>query len=284
MMLGDQGADVVKVEAPRMGDALRTFGALRNGVSSGYLSCNRSKRAIVLDLTKEDGKAVLRDLARWADVLVENFRPGVLRKMGFDYETCRALNEELIYVSISGFGNEGPQIERRVYDYVIQAISGMAAAQANPDSGEPELVRTLIFDKVSALTACQAITAALFARERGAGGQHIVLPMLNAALAFLWPDGMMTETFLGGGAQLPPPLAKVYRLYESKDGYITFGALQDEEWVGICKATGSQELLEDRRFSTTLGRLVNIDRSREVLTEIIKEETTEEWCRRFERP
>lgn len=282
MMLGDQGADVIKVESPGLGDPLRVFGALRNGFSSGFIATNRSKRSIVLDLQSNGGQQVLRDLIQWADVLVENFRPGVMERFGFDYESCRALNPDLIYVSINGFGDEGPHVERRVYDYVIQGISGMAAAQADPETGEPQLVRTLIFDKVTAITACQAITAALFARERGRGGQHVRVPMLNAALAFLWPDGMIGQTFLGGGEMSPPPLGKVYTLYKTSDGHITFGALQETEWQGICRATELVEtLLADPRFSSTLGRMVYIDDIRSVLRGIIATKPTEYWCERF---
>ncbi len=163
MMLGDQGAEVIKVEPPGLGDRLRYFGALRNGFSTGFITTNRSKRSIALDLSHADAKDVLRKLVKWADVLVENFRPGVMKRFGFDYDACRSINADLIYTSINGFGEEGPHAQRRVYDYVIQGISGMASAQADPETNEPQLVRTLVFDKVTALTACQAITAALFA-------------------------------------------------------------------------------------------------------------------------
>ena len=282
MILGDQGAEVIKVEAPGIGDTLRGFGALRGGISSTFVTLNRSKRSIVLDLRTEAGKEVLRDLVRWADVMIENYRPGVMERLGFDYERCRVLNEDLIYVGINGFGDEGPHAGRKVYDYVIQAIGGMAYAQADPETGRPELVRTLIFDKTTAYTAAQAISAALFARERGKGGQRIRIAMLDVALAFLWPDGMMSHTFLGDGAMNPPPFGKIYSLYETQDGFITFGALSDSEWQSICTAAERKDLAEDERFSTIMGRMMNLDDLRTVFREMVPEHTTEEWCKRFE--
>lgn len=170
MILGDQGADVIKVEAPGMGDPIRMFGAMRGGLSSTFVSLNRSKRSIVVDLRRETGREILRRLLRGADVLVQNFRPGVLERLGFGYEAVRALAPDVVYASISGFGEHGPFADRPVYDNVIQAMSGFAAVQADPDTGTPELVRNLALDKATAYTVAQAVTAALLARARGRGG------------------------------------------------------------------------------------------------------------------
>ncbi len=164
----------------------------------------------------------------------------------------------------------------------MQAVSGMAYVQADPDSGRPELVRTLVFDKVTAYSASQAITAALFARERGKGGQHIRIAMLDVALAFLWPDGMMSQTFLGEGVVPAPPFGKVYSLFETADGFITFGGLQELEWQGMCRAAEREDLLEDERFGTILGRVEHLDELRDILNGIICKASTEHWCARFE--
>lgn len=282
MILGDQGAEVIKIEAPGMGDPLRMFGAIRGGVGSTFITLNRSKRSLVLDLQHADGKEVLRDLVRWADVLVQNFRPGVLDRLGFGYDTCRELNENLIYMSISGFGPKGPYASRRVYDNVIQCISGMASIQADPETEQPELVRTLMLDKATGYTVSQAVTAALFARERGKGGQLVEIAMLDVAMAFLWPDGMMRHTYLGDGAMVPPPFGKIYSLTATSDGYMTVGALQDSEWQGICKATEREDLATDARFSSPFGRIENLDALRDIMRDIMAEHSTEEWCRRFE--
>lgn len=281
MTLGDQGAEVIKVESPGGGDALRMFGAVRGGVSSTFITMNRSKRCLTLDLRQEEGKAILWDLVKKADVLIQNFRPGVLDRLGFGYESCRSKNADLIYVSISGFGEKGPYADRRVYDNIIQAISGLASVQADPETGRPELVRTFMMDKATAYTAAQAITAALFARERGKGGQLIRLSMLDAALAFLWPDGMMRHTFLGEGAMVPPPLGKVYRLYDTRDGVMTVGVLQNTEWEGLCKAFERDGLFEDARFTSTALRMENLEPLADIMTDVMAERTTEEWCVRF---
>ncbi|RMF21507.1 MAG: CoA transferase, partial [Deltaproteobacteria bacterium] len=173
MMLADQGADVIKVEAPGVGDPTRLLGAMRGGVTSLYLNCNRGKRAICIDLRRDEGKQILLRLVETADVFVQNFRPGVIERMGLGYETLRAVRPDLVYVSVSGFGETGPLAQNKVYDNVVQALSGMPAAQADPESGRPELVRNLVIDKATAYTVAQATTAALFARERGQGGQHV---------------------------------------------------------------------------------------------------------------
>lgn len=283
MILGDQGADVVKVEGPGMGDHLRAFGALRGGMASAFITINRSKRAITLDLQKDGSKEVLRDLIKWADVLVQNFRPGVMERLGFSYEACQEIKPDLIYVSITGLGDTGPHCNRRVYDYVVQGITGMAYVQADPDSGKPELVRTLMFDKATAYSTSQAITAALFAKERGKGGQHVRVAMLDVALAFLWPDGMMSHTFLGDGAMQPPPFGKIYSLFETTNGYITFGSLQDVEWQAICKAAERDDLMEDERFKTIMGRMEHLDILRDLLKEEVAKRSTEDWCTRFEK-
>ena len=176
MMLADQGADVIKVE-PINGDLVRYMGPNREGLTSGFISANRSKRSLAVDLKTAKGMAVIRALIRTADVFVQNFRPGAIDRMGLGEEAVRALKEDIVYVSISGFGEAGPYAHKRVYDPVIQALSGLADIQKDGETGRPKMIRTIIPDKTTAVTAAQAITAALFARERGRGGQHVKLAM-----------------------------------------------------------------------------------------------------------
>jgi crotonobetainyl-CoA:carnitine CoA-transferase CaiB-like acyl-CoA transferase len=283
MILGDQGAEVIKVEAPGMGDPMRMFGAMRGGMSSTFVSLNRSKRSIVVNLRSEVGKEILRRLIRGADVFVQNFRPGVLDRLGFGYEAVRALAADIVYASISGFGDSGPFSDRPVYDNVIQAMSGVAAVQADPDTGKPELVRNLALDKATAYTVAQAVTAALLARARGRGGQHVRVAMLDAALAFLWPDGMMNHTFLGDDVFRLPPLATIYRIYETADGSITVAALTDEQWTRTCRAADRVDLLEDPRFRSIFDRMTHLQELREIVTEIVAMRTTAEWCALFEK-
>ncbi|MFP8879049.1 MAG: CoA transferase, partial [Myxococcota bacterium] len=165
MMLGDQGADVIKVEPPGSGDLVRGIGASISGMAPLFVTSNRSKRSIVIDLKQRRGVEVLERLVATADVLVQNFRPGAADRMGVGADAMRAIKPDLIYVSISGFGDTGPYANKRVYDPVIQALSGLASIQGDRVSGRPRMVRTVVPDKLTALTAAQAITAALLARE-----------------------------------------------------------------------------------------------------------------------
>ncbi len=283
MLLGDQGADVVKIEAPGLGDPTRLLGAVSGGMTSTFVNCNRSKRSVVLDLRNDQGKEVLRRLVRGADVFVQNFRPGVIERMGFGYEDLKEIAPDIIYVSISGFGETGPLAKRKVYDNIIQAMSGMAAVQTDPDTGRPELVRNLEIDKATAYTVAQAVTAALFARERGQGGQHLHVAMLDVAFAFLWPDGMMNHTFIGDEVMTIPPFGTIYRLYETADGYMTIAALNDKEWADACRAFDREDLIEDPRFATGLDRFQHMTDLREALSSVLTTRTSEEWCEIFEK-
>jgi crotonobetainyl-CoA:carnitine CoA-transferase CaiB-like acyl-CoA transferase len=196
MMLADQGADVIKVEALD-GDLVRGAGATRAGITSTFISSNRSKRALAIDLKTPEGVQALKKLLQTADIMVQNFRPGAIERMGFGEDVVRAIKEDIIYVSISGFGETGPYAHQRVYDPVIQALSGLAAIQTDGATGRPKMIRTIIPDKTTAVTAAQAITAALFARERTGKGQHIRLAMLDTMVAYLWPEGMGGFTLVG---------------------------------------------------------------------------------------
>ena len=189
MMLADQGADVIKVE-PMHGEQLRHMAPPHQGVNAPFYSCNRGKRSLALDLKSEEGKKVLMQLVEEADVFMQNFRPGAIERMGFGEAVLRAINDRLIYVSISGFGEKGPYAQSRVYDPVIQALSGATDIQADRTSGRPQMFRIIIADKVTSLTAAQAVSSALYAREKSGTGQHIRLSMLDTMLSFFWPEGM----------------------------------------------------------------------------------------------
>lgn len=270
MILGDQGADVVKIEPPRTGDLARYVGPAKGRISALFASCNRNKRSVVIDLQSAEGIALLKELARDADVMVENFRPGVVARLGIGYEAMRAVNPDLVYVSITGFGADGPYADQRVYDPIIQAVSGLAASQASRMSaGEPQLVNSLVCDKIAALTAAQAITAALFARDRGAGGQHVELSMLDAALVFNWPDVMWNDTFLTGEVPPGPSVSDIYRIWRTTDGHIVTATLSDEEFRGLCRALELRHLIDDARFATVADRVRNIPHLLEIWRECI---------------
>ena len=270
MMLADQGAEVVKVEPPN-GEQMRHFGGLHNGVNAMFYSCNRGKRSLALDLKSDAGKAVLADLVRETDVLIQNFRPGAMERMGFGEATVRALNERIIYVSISGFGEHGPFAHKRVYDPVIQALSGATDIQANRETGKPAMFRIIVADKVTSLTAAQAIAAALFHRERTGVGQHIKLSMLESMLAFFWPEGMGGLTFAEREFDVTRSQGTMDLVFEAQDGYITAGAISTNEWAGMCRALGREDLIDDERFATPRARGRNgEERKRITAAEIAK--------------
>ncbi|MCY4550663.1 MAG: CoA transferase [Defluviicoccus sp.] len=282
MMLADQGADVIKIESPA-GDVMRQFGLAHRGMSASFLSCNRSKRSLCVDLKTEDGLAIVRRLAATADVLVQNFRPGAIERMGLGEEVVRELRPDIIFVSISGFGETGPYAHQRVYDPVIQALCGLCDIQADNETGRPHMVRTIVPDKTTSVTAAQAITAALFARERTGKGQHIRLAMLDTMVAYLWPEACSPLTFLDNeqdpaGQQAGPDL-----IFATADGYITAGAVTDAEWAGMCRAFGREELIEDPRFGTAAARVHNRAERRTIMNREIAKWPTAEILARLDR-
>ena len=255
--LSDQGADELKLEAPS-GDPVRMVGTRKGNMSAIFISVNRGKRGITLDLKDPDTHAEFEDLLRWADVLIENFRPGALAKLGFPYERCAALNPQLVYCAITGFGADGPYRNIRAYDPVVQAASGVAATQSDAN-GNASLVQSLVCDKVTALTAAQAITAALFSRERSGQGQKVEVAMLDAALAFNWPEGMYNHAFVDAADPFPD-YGTLTRLWQAKDGQVSMAAIQDSEFQAMREALGDPEALADPCFATMAGRFANLAR------------------------
>jgi crotonobetainyl-CoA:carnitine CoA-transferase CaiB-like acyl-CoA transferase len=248
MILADQGADVIKIEGPGVGDTLRLSNPSRGGLTAFLANCNRGKRSLVVDLRTERGQKIVQELVKTADVLIQNFRPGAIERCGLGYDEMQKLNPNLIYMSISGFGDSGPYSDRRVYDPIIQGLTGNVTIQKNPLTDFTDLVRNIICDKASAYTAAQAISSALFARERGAGGQHIKVPMIDAALAFFWPDGMMKHTMLEEDVVPGFALYEVYRLTDTEDGHLIYFMASKDEFHGLFRALNRPDLIEDGRF------------------------------------
>lgn len=252
-LLATQGASVVKVEDTGSGDELRRYGSQKNGMSGWFANANAGKRSIALDLAGAEGKAVLWKLLDEADVFIQGFRPGAVARLGFGAEEVRERNPALVYVSASGFGTDGPYAGRPVYDPVIQALAGWAGAQTTAD-GEPTLIRGFVADKVAALTTSQAITAALVSRGRSGTGQHIEMSMLEANLAFNWPDVMMHATVLDDDAMHLPNLLGYYQLFPTSDGWVSVTAGTDTQWQSVCAALDRPELATDERFATAAAR------------------------------
>lgn len=268
MQLADQGADVIKVESPGLGDIMRYLGSQKNGMTGIFANNNRGKRSLVVDLKQPDGVDVIRRLVADADVVIQNFRPGAMARLGLGYDDLAAINEDLIYTSISGYGQDGPNSTRRVYDNVIQAASGLASVQSDPATGEPQLFRTLLCDKATAYTATQAITAALFARATGrATGQHLELAMLDTAIAFMWPDSAMDAALLDDDVMRSPTIAANYAVTRFADGFASASAVTDAEFTGLCAALGRPDIADDPRFADTPTRIANATEMVAVLAE-----------------
>ena len=281
MMLADQGAEVIKVE-PLTGELVRHMAAPHNGVNPVFFSCNRGKKSIALDQKTEEGKKILLKLASEADVFMQNFRPGAIDRMGFGEEVIRKLNPKIIYVSISGFGNRGPYANSRVYDPVIQALSGATDIQADRDTGRPKMFRIIIADKVTALTAAQAVAAALYAREKHGTAQHIELSMLDCMISFFWPEGMAGIVFAENEIDVRKLQGSQDLIYKAKDKYITAGAVSDAEWQGMCKALNREDLVDDERFASPAGRVANAQIRKEITGEEIAKWNSSEILERLQ--
>jgi crotonobetainyl-CoA:carnitine CoA-transferase CaiB-like acyl-CoA transferase len=267
-LLADQGASVIKVER-LVGDIQRHVGSRRNGFSGFFHVINRGKRSIALDLGTDEGRTIVERLASRADVVIQNFRPGVIGRLGLGYEQLSELNPKLVYLSISGFGQTGPRAGERAYDPIIQFYSGIAATQGrihleHPE--QPEQVNQLILDKLTAYTGCQAITAALLERSKSGVGQHIELSMLDTAIAFLWPDTAADLILQGDGVEGRPPVGASGNVAEFKDGWGTTMTLSDDEFHGMCRAYGCAHIANDPRFATLEAR----QRNRPGLIEVMR--------------
>jgi crotonobetainyl-CoA:carnitine CoA-transferase CaiB-like acyl-CoA transferase len=278
-VLADQGADVIKVEPPA-GDILRHMGGIA-GLSPTFATVNRSKRSLVLDLKKSGAVEVLLRLVARADVFVQNSRPGAMERIGIGPRQLREHNPRLVYVSISGFGETGPYAHKRVYDPIVQGMSGLCEIQG-AGTGPPGLVRVIVPDKVTALTAAQNITAALLARERTGRGQHVRLSMLDAVIAFVWPEGMAYHTFIGEGRQIKP-VPRRDLVFQTKDGHMIASTVAHREFEGFCRAVGKPEWLDDPRFQSTAGLVANATARLELMAEVLKTRTTDEWLAALDR-
>jgi crotonobetainyl-CoA:carnitine CoA-transferase CaiB-like acyl-CoA transferase len=276
LMLADQGADVIKVENPGGGDFARHVATRRGGFSASFVNNNRNKRSVVLNLKDPAGLTAFKRLAADADVVIQNFRPGVAARIGVGEEVLRALNPRLIYVSITGFGFDGPYIQKPVFDPLIQSLTGLTTVQAGSDKDRPRLVRTILPDKLTGIQAAQAITAALFARERNGEGQHITLSMLDTIVAFLWNSDMGGHTFVGDEAKEERAQSFIDLIYETADSYISVAAMHDKHWRGLAKALNRPDFLEDKRFKTPELRDINVDDRLNVTQEALRPHTTDD--------
>jgi glutaryl-CoA transferase len=276
MLLGDMGAEVIKIEDPRHGDDTRAWAPFVGGWSTYFLSVNRNKKSVAIDLKSAEGRTLLEDLIRDADVLVENFRPGTLDRLGFGPDQARALNERLIYCSISGYGTTGPRKSEPGYDMVIQGESGLMDVTGFPETG-PTKVGVAITDCLAALYAVQGILLAHIQRLQTGKGQYLDIALLDSAVSVLGlPAGIVAATGLSPGrlGNAHPSLAP-YEPYPAADGYVVVAVANPRLWSRFCTAIGAEALEHDPRFASNTDRLAHREALNSDIREIFKEQTVE---------
>jgi crotonobetainyl-CoA:carnitine CoA-transferase CaiB-like acyl-CoA transferase len=282
-MLADMGADVIKVEPPR-GDSNRTLGAAAHpGMAALYLTCNRNKRSIVLDLTKPEARDALLAMVRDADVFVHNNRPQVMTKLRLDYKDMLAANPRLIYCGAYGYAKAGPYGKQGALDDSIQSASGIAMLSADRPGG-PAYLPTIVADKTTALTVVYAVLAALFHRERSGEGQQIEVPMFETMVNYVMAEHLWGMTFdpPKGPPGYPRLMSEQRKPYRTRDGYIAILPYLDAHWQKFCKLTGNDALAEEPQFRTMADRVRNIDATCLRIGSIMATRTTAEWLALFD--
>jgi len=277
MILADQGAEVIKIETPAGGDHSRDVATRRGGLSASFLNNNRNKRSAALDLKAPEGREAALRLIAGADVVIQNFRPGVVERLGLDYQAARASRTDIVYCSITGFGETGPYAGKPVFDPLIQALSGLASVQGGADDRRPALVRTILPDKLTGVQAAQAITAALLARARSGQGQHVRLSMLDCVIAFLWHSEMSAHTFVGDEEVEEAAQSYIDLIYETADGFISVAAFRRKDWVNLADACARPDWKEDPRFQTAEGLELHKPARLALTQEALSARTTGEW-------
>lgn len=281
MILADQGADVIKVESPR-GDNTRHVATQRGGFSASFLNNNRNKRSVVLDLKRNGAREALLRLIAGADVVMQNFRPGVTERLGIGYDDVIKIRPDIVYASITGFGETGPYAHKPVFDPLVQSLSGLTTVQSGSDERRPALIRTILPDKLTGFTVAQAITAALFARERGGKGQHIRLSMLDTVIHFLWSSDMGGHTFVGDELETETAQSFIDLIYETADSHISVAAFRRADWEKLADACERPEWKTDERFLTSEGLEVYKAERLELTQQALRNGTNAEWLARFD--
>ncbi|KPJ81361.1 MAG: hypothetical protein AMJ58_05140 [Gammaproteobacteria bacterium SG8_30] len=281
-MLADMGADVVKVEPP-YGDSNRQLGAAHHpGMAALYLTCNRNKRSVVLDVKQPGGREAVVDLARGADVFIHNNRPQVMTKLGLDYEALKAVNPGLVYCGAYGYSRKGPYGSKGALDDSIQSVAGIAMLNERV-LGEPRYLPTVVADKTTAITAVYGVLAALFHRERTGQGQEVEVPMFETMVSFVMAEHLWGMTF---EPRMGPPgyvrlMSEHRKPYRTRDGYVAILPYMNAHWDKFCELTGRRDLLEDPRFRTMKDRTRNIDDTYAETARIMATRTTQEWLDLF---
>ena len=284
MTLADMGADVVKIEKPNGGDDTRRMGPpFIEGESAAFLGINRNKRSVVVDLRSDDGREIVLDMARRYDILVENFRPGSLERMGLGYERVREINPAMIYCTISGFGGTGPYARRGGFDLVAQGMSGLMSVTGHPDSA-PTKIGVPVCDLNAGMFAALGILTAYISRLKTGQGQQVDTSLLEGGIAYtFWESAMYFAT-----GESPGPKGSAHRLtapyqaFETSDGYVNVGAANQANWERLCAAIGRDELASDPRFAEPRDRMDNLDELTATLEETFSRKPSDHWLNALE--
>jgi len=277
-ILGDLGADVIKVEPP-FGDSNRQLGPGRNpGMCALFITCNRNKRSIVLDLKQESGKAALLKMAETADVVVHNLRPPAIKRLGLEYDEVRKVNPQIIYCATYGYRADGPYSDKSAYDDSIQSASGIAMLKARAGA-DPSYLPVIVADKTTAMAVVYSITSALYHREKTGVGQQIEVPMFETMVNYVMAEHLYGRVFepAAGDMGYARLLSPDRRPYQTKDGYIAILPYLNKHWEIFCKAAGRPEFIEDERFASLASRLKNIDEVYREVSVMVATKTTQEW-------
>ncbi len=278
MLLGDLGAEVIKIEQPGMGDESRNFGPFKNGFSLYFMSVNRGKRSITLNLKTERGQAIFKQLLAHTDIVVENFRPGTMKKLGLDYDTLKTEHPSLIYAACSGFGQTGPYAQQGAYDMIIQGMGGIISITGEPE-GPPVRVGTSISDITAALFTTIGVLSALHHRNETGKGQFVDVAMLDSLVAVL--ENAVVRYFATGEAPKPlgarHPAITPFEAFASADGHVIIALGNDTLWAKFCEHVNRQDLISDERFRTNADRTENHAELFPILSEIMSQRTTDDW-------
>lgn len=281
MMMAEQGARVIKVEPLESGDPMRYMGTEKAGISSLFANCNRGKQSMRVNIKSEEGQSLVREMIPQVDVVIHNFRPGVMDRLNLGSDALRAINPKLIYTAVSGFGTKGDLAHAPAYDPIIQAYAGLTATQG--DGVQPAFFRTMISDKITSYTACQAVMTALYHRERTGEGQHIDVSMLDSSLFFVFPDGFQNNTLLDDDCTSQPlTIDLVFRLMPTKDGGVVSAPGTPDMLTRSLTAVGVQHLLEDDRFNSNEKRSENFEEFFSLLSEAYSQYTSDEAIQKLE--
>ena len=284
MLLADLGAEVIKVERPKVGDQSRRLGPQVKGDSAYFMSVNRGKKSITIDLSSSSGQELIGRLCKHADVLVENFVPGTMKEFGLDYSILRSLNPRMIYASISGFGQDGPYAYKPAFDIIVQAMGGLMSVTGEP-GGRPIRPGVSLGDSVAGILAALAIVAALWERNRTGRGRYLDLSMLDCQVTLM--ENAFSRFFATGKVPGPlgsrHPAAVPFQAFATLDGYIVVAIISDDGnvWAHFCDAISRPELANDTRFSESLARVKNYEALAKIIEDVLRQLSSEEWLRKF---